>query len=431
MPRLPSFDPDCEILFDGEPLPARRGEPVAVALLALGRPLIGRSMKYHRPRGPYCLAGSCMSCLTRIDGLPNQRACRTPCREGLVVESQNAFPSAGHDLLGALDTVFAGGLDHHHLMTFNGVANRMAVAFSRRLSGLGKLPAPSALPLERSSASVSEEALDALIVGGGPSGLAAAEALARPGLRLSLLDSGDRLGGRLRCEFKLPGDRGRDWIDRVARQVAASGGEVALRSSVVGLWQEAGGILAAVASDGPPQRVRLFRSARVVLCPGGNSVTPPIAGGDRPGVFAARGLAIAIAEHGALPGERAAVLGTGPEADAIASVLKSAGVAVERASLSADLRILGRGRVRGLAGRGTRVACDFVVAATPPAPLTDLARALGARVRFDAREETFAVEAGLGGETGVPGLWVAGEATGPMDAAGAADSGQRAGESAR
>ena len=129
MPRLehPRFAPDCAILVDGRRVPARAGESVTSALLAAGRPLLGRSAKYHRPRGPFCLGSSCASCLVRVDGLPNVRACETPCRDGLTVETQNALGGAAHDLLGAIDLFTPHGLDHHHLATWSQLVNRLAV----------------------------------------------------------------------------------------------------------------------------------------------------------------------------------------------------------------------------------------------------------------------------------------------------------------
>src|SRR5512138_766810 len=177
MARLPGFAPDCTISFDGHPVPARTGEPVATALLAAGRVLVSRSAKYHRPRGAFCLAGSCGTCLVRAGGLPSQRACRTPCRDGLAVETQNAVPDARHDLLGVIDPLTPRGLDHHHLATWSALANRAAVAVARRLAGLGRLPAPDAAAGARAGGPEREEAWDALVVGAGPAGLAAAEAL--------------------------------------------------------------------------------------------------------------------------------------------------------------------------------------------------------------------------------------------------------------
>ncbi|WP_242344516.1 2Fe-2S iron-sulfur cluster-binding protein [Anaeromyxobacter terrae] len=430
MPRLPTFDPDCTIFLDGEAVPARRGEPVAAALLAHGRPLVSRSAKYHRPRGAFCLTGSCGSCLVRAGGLPNQRACRTPCQDGLAVETQNALPTAQHDLLGAIDLVYPRGLDHHHLMTWNGLANHAAVAFSRRLAGLGTLPDVGALPAE-GSAPATEERFDALVVGAGPAGLAAAEALAEAGRRVLVADAEPAAGGRLRCRLGLPGEPDLAWAARAVAKVTAAGGEVALRTAVLGLWRDGGSPLAALDADGPPRRLRLVRPERIVVAAGGHPQPPAIADGDRPGVYGGRGLAVALAEHGVVPGRRAVVLGEGAEPEALAARLAAAGVEVRQLPRAEGARVLGRARVRALEVAGERIPCDVVAIATPPAPATELARELGAEILLDATAGVFALRVAADGRTGVDGLFAAGEVTGVMDGARAADSGRRAGEAAR
>ena len=432
MPRLPTFAPDCTILVDGAPVPARRGEPIAVALLAAGRPLVARSAKYHRPRGAFCLAGSCGSCLVRAGGLPNQRACRTPCGDRLAVETQNALPTAAHDLLGAIDRVYAHGLDHHHLMTWSVLANRAAVAVSRRLAGLGRLPDEAAADAARAGAAPREERWDTLVVGAGPAGLAAAEALADAGRRVLLADQEPAPGGRLRCRLGHPGEPDLAWAARVATRVTQAGGEVAPGTAVLGLWHDGGSALAALEVDGPPRRVRLVRPARIVVCTGGHVQPPAIADGDRPGVYGGRGLAAALAEHGAVPGRRAVVLGADAEADALGRALFPAGMSVERVARADGGRVLGRGRVRALAlAGGTRIPCDTIAVATPPVPAAELLRELGAPIRLDAELGAFAADAAPDGATGVAGLFAAGEVTGAMDAARAAEAGRRAGEAAR
>ncbi len=426
MPRLPDFATDCVITFDGRPIPARAGESVASALLAAGRPLLSRSAKYHRPRGPFCLAGSCGGCLVRACGLPDQRACAMPCRDGLAVASQNSFPGAAHDLLGAVDLVFARGLDHHHLMTRFGAANRAAIAFSRRLAGLGRLPdvIPPPPPAR-------EEEFDALVVGAGPAGLGAAEALAAARRRVLLAEAQPVLGGRLRARLELRGDPDPGFLSRAAAAVLSAGGEVAAGAAVVGLWRDGGSPLAGVRDAGPPARLRLLRTRRIVLCPGGHPQPPAIPGGDRPGVLAGRGLAAALAEHGVLPGERIAVLGAGAEADALAARLAAAGVEAIRVDERDAARILGRGRARAIArADGRRIRCDTIAVVGLPVPAADLARLLGAPLVLDPSLGAFAVRAGPSGETGVPGLLAAGEVTGPMDAGAAAEAGRRAGEEA-
>jgi len=429
MPRLPDprFAPDCAIAVDGKRIAARAGESVAAAMLAAGRPLLARSAKYHRPRGPFCLAGSCGSCLVRVDGEPNVRACRTACRDGLRVETQNAFPSAAHDLLGVVDRVTPRGLDHHHLATWSRLANRIAVRLSRSLAGLGRLGdrAPSPYP------PAAEERFDALVVGAGPAGLGAAQVLAAAGRRVLLVEEAARLGGRLRCGYALPDEPALGWAYEIAQAVRRAGGEVALSSSALGLWRDGGRPLAAVHADAPSPRLRLVRADRIVLCTGGTPQPPDFENADLPGILSGRGIAAALAEDGVVPGERAAILGTGLEAEALAARLRAAGMTAEVVP-GEVARARGRARVKGLVLAGAPpVDCDTVAVATIPAPACELARQVGARVAFDPALGAFAIQTGADGSTGVPGLWAAGEATGARSAAEAALAGRRAGEAAR
>jgi sarcosine oxidase subunit alpha len=424
MPRLAGFPTDATIRFDGEDIPARSGEPVASALLAAGRALLSRSAKYHRPRGPFCLAGSCGSCAVRVGGLPSRLACRTPCREGLEVESQNAFPAARHDLLGALDLATPRGLDHHRLATWSAAANRAAVAVSRRLAGVGHLPDGVA-----PSPALAEERFDALVVGAGPSGLAAAEALADGGRRVLLAEQDRSPGGRLRARLGRPGEPDLEWAAAVLARVRAAG-DAALDAAVVGLWHD-GGSPVALLADGGRERLRLVRAARIVLCTGGHPQPPDAPGGDRPGVFAARGLAILLAEHGVVPGTRAAVIGAGADAERVAERLAEAGTSVDLLAPEVGCRIMGRGRVRGIVLPDRRIGCDTVAVATPPAPATELGRVLGAAVRLDPALGAFALATAPDGATGIPGLLAAGEVTGAAGAAEAAEAGRRAGRAAR
>jgi NADPH-dependent 2,4-dienoyl-CoA reductase/sulfur reductase-like enzyme len=434
MPRLAGFPTDCTISFDGERVPARAGEPVAIALLATGRLVVSRSTKYHRPRGAFCLAGSCGTCLVRAGGVPNRRACRTPCADGLAVETQHAFPGARHDVLGVVDALTPHGLDHHHLATWSALANRAAVAVARRLAGLGHLPSPGAVEDARAAAAEGpprEERFDALVVGAGPAGLAAAEALAQAGRRVLLAEQEPVPGGRLRCRLGEAGAPDLAWADRAAARVRAAGGEVALGTAVLGLWHDGGAPLAALASGGTPARLRLARAERIVLCAGGHPQPLALPGGDRPGVLGGRGLAAALAEHGVLPGRRIAVVGAGAEAAALAAAFARAGAAVERAADVEGGRVRGRARVRALELPGGAIGCDAIAVASPPAPSTELARELGAPIALDGASGAFAVRAAADGGTAVRGLFAAGEVTGAMDASRAAESGRRAGEAAR
>jgi sarcosine oxidase subunit alpha len=148
-------------------------------------------------------------------------------------------------------------------------------------------------------------------------------------------------------------------------------------------------------------------------------------------VLAARGLAAALHEHGVVSGGRIAVVGEGPEAEAFERVLAAGGPAVERIGSVEGGRIAGRARVRAVLVPGRRIRCEVVAVAGPPAPASDLARALGAEVRLDLSTGGFPVRAAPDGSTGIPGLLAAGELTGSCSAADAAEAGRRAGRAAR
>src|SRR5256886_17627642 len=75
--------------LDGDRLEGARGDTVASALLRARITTFTRSIKYHRPRGPFCLQGSCGQCLMRVDGTPGALACRTRVEEGMPCQPQN------------------------------------------------------------------------------------------------------------------------------------------------------------------------------------------------------------------------------------------------------------------------------------------------------------------------------------------------------
>ncbi len=426
MPRVahPRFAPDCTIEVDGRPIPARSGESVAVALIAAGVTVVGRSAKYHRPRGPFCLAGSCHSCLARIDGVPNRRTCRTRCRPGLTVQGQNAFPSARDDALGAIDHLCPRGLDHHHLLTWSALANRAAVAVSRRLAGSGLLPGAVPPPWPATV----EEPIDALVIGAGPAGLGAAEALARAGRRVLLAESGDALGGRLRCGLERPGDPPLAWAREIARGVTSGGGEVALGATAVGLWNDGGAPVVVLRQDGTPDRLRCVRPRATVLATGTYAVPPSFGRSDLPGIYDGRALARALLEDGLLPGRRCVVAGGQPEAEGLVRRLGDAGVEVCRSR--EVVRARGGRRLAAAVVPDREVRCEALAWFGWRSPASELAREAGAPVDLD-ESGGWRVRVDETGATGVRGVWAAGEVVAPrLSAAGAAAQGIRAGEAA-
>ena len=76
------------LYFDGEPVEALEGEPVAVALMAAGYRVLRYTNKHEEPRGIFCALGRCTDCMMIVDGQPNIRTCITPVRDGMVVKTQ-------------------------------------------------------------------------------------------------------------------------------------------------------------------------------------------------------------------------------------------------------------------------------------------------------------------------------------------------------
>ena len=179
--------PQVTVRFDGSLIAAREGDTVAAALLAAGVQVFSRSQKFHRPRAPYCLSSACSHCLMQVDGHPNVRTCQTTVRDGMDIRRQNAFPSAQVDVLGALDWLFPSGMDHHTMLASAPGISGIKLRIARALSGLGTLPGDT--PRQDKLAATLVEQPDAVVIGGGPAGMAAAVALAAEGLEITFLAS--------------------------------------------------------------------------------------------------------------------------------------------------------------------------------------------------------------------------------------------------
>ena len=80
-----------EIVFDGQPLPAREGDTIAAALIANGVKVFRRTHKLGEPRQVFCAIGRCTDCAMTVDGAPNVRTCITLARPGMVVQTQRGL----------------------------------------------------------------------------------------------------------------------------------------------------------------------------------------------------------------------------------------------------------------------------------------------------------------------------------------------------
>ncbi|AKF81565.1 ferredoxin [Myxococcus fulvus 124B02] len=422
--------------LEGESIPAIEGEPVACSLVAAGEPMLARSVKYHRPRGPYCFAAACSQCLMRVDGLPNVYTCRTPARDGMKLERQNAYPSAKVDVFETIDWFFPNGLDHHEMFAGVPVAETVMAKVARQLAGLGLLPkdaAPAPPPSRTLRTRVA-------VVGAGAAGLAATRELTGRGIPFLMFEREDHVGGRLAHgapEADAPA------IDDVATLARDS---VVTRATALGLYDdEQGRYLAVGAWENGEARLLKVYAERFLLTPGGHPPMVPFENNDLPGVYAGRAASLLLRRHAVAP-ERAALVGWGQELQGLARLLEEHGVKV---AVVVDLKgAPGAGahpttvegsepKAHGLRhvssfsftprqGGRRKVDCDAVLVSVPVTPSFELARQGGAKVSFEASRGLFRVEASAEGRTDAADVFVAGDVTGGGSAKEASEAGRRA-----
>lgn len=386
MKRLPGHAEEPVVTFDfeGQTVPAREGEPLASALIASGRKIFSRSVKYHRPRGAFCMASSCAQCLVRVDGNPNVFACRTPVKAGMKVERQNAFPTADFDVLAAADWLFPKGLDHHTLLSGVPLSQDVMVKAVRALSGLGLLPEKA-----RDIAPTLEDVhVDVLIVGAGPAGRAAAQACQEAGVPFVLMEQ--------EASVSLPSST--------------------LLATAIGVYQDVTGRFVAAVKQG--SLVRVY-AQRFLFCTGGHPYLVAFENNDLPGVYSGHALRVLLERDRVLPGKVVALFGPGDERGPVEKAFRAAGATVAVSDEAWPLKAHGLNEVTGVrfrlaSGEEKRIACDTIGLCQHPAPAFELPRQAGAQVAFDASLGVFVVKADSDGQTDANDVFVAGAVTRPM-----------------
>ncbi len=403
MPRFSHVETTVTIELDGDQLQAREGEPVACAVIANDQLIFSRSLKYHRPRGPFCMTGACAHCLMRVDGIPNVATCRVPVKAGMRLERQNALPDARIDLLRVNDFVFRDWFNHHEFMAGWPIAEHVLLKIARQLSGLGVLPEKAAE--HRQPAVIEEHEL--VVVGAGAAGLAAVRHLTTRGVPHVLFERDPHVGGRLTSGA----EKG---------QPAPWNAPARVGAEVVGLFADDGKPFLAVVEH---ERLHLVFYKRLLLAVGGHAMLPTFPNNDLPGVMAGRAVSTLIRRHGVLPGKRVACVGEIDEARSLAELVKGAGG--EAVAIGAEVvRAHGLRKVNAVTVKpDEKIGCDIIATCGPPSPAFELARCAGAEVVWNPSSRCFVVVADNRGQTANPALSVAGEMRGPMSSSAAAEQG--------
>jgi len=329
--------------FDGRQYQGCKGDTLASALLAHGMHLVGRSFKYHRPRGIMTAGAEEPNALVRVirDGgreTPNLRATQVEIYEGLRAESQNRWPSLRHDFAAVADLaapLLPAGFYYKTFMPSLAAWRDWFEPLIRRAAGLGRVP-----PGEDADRYANRFAhCDVLVVGGGPAGLAAAREAASSGARVILCDEQARLGGALLAEpeARIAGMAALDWADEVVAELAANERVTLLpRTQAFGyyadnflaLGERCTDHIAAPEANRPRERLWQVRAQQVVLATGAIERPLVFPGNDRPGVMLADAARTYLLRYGVAVGRRVAVVTAHDSAYRAALALQSAGVSV-------------------------------------------------------------------------------------------------------
>ena len=213
--------------LDGSNYTGYRGDSLASALLANGVHLVGRSFKYHRPRGILSAGPEEPNALVSIDRGggrydPNMRATEVALFDGLSAITQNRWPSLRFDV-GAVAGLFAplipAGFYYKTFMWPGWAWHKLYEPAIRAMAGLGR--APRERDPDRYASRFAH--CDVLVVGTGPAGLAAALAASEAGARVILCDEQEELGGSLlsRPDLQLEGKPAWSWLADAASELVA------------------------------------------------------------------------------------------------------------------------------------------------------------------------------------------------------------------
>ena len=330
-----------EFRFDGKSYTGHAGDTLASALLANGVRLMGRSFKYHRPRGVLTAGSEEPNALVELRSgarqEPNTRATTAELFDGLVAKSQNRIGSLRFDLMAVNDrfsNFLTAGFYYKTFMWPAAFWEKIYEPIIRKAAGLGSL---SLLD----DPDVYDKGFlhcDLLIVGAGPAGLSAALTAGRSGADVIIADEDFRMGGRLNSEtFSLGDQSGADWAAATVAELAALPNvRVMNRTTIIGAFDH--GIYGAVERvsdhlptplDGKPRQVlwRIY-TKQTILAAG--AVERPIAfeNNDRPGIMLASALRTYANRYAVAADRRVAIFTNNDDGHRTAADLHAKGIKI-------------------------------------------------------------------------------------------------------
>ncbi|KIC35899.1 sarcosine oxidase subunit alpha [Leisingera sp. ANG-M7] len=327
--------------FDGKRFKGFEGDTLASALLANGVRLMGRSFKYHRPRGPLTSGSEEPNALVELRSggrqEPNTRATVAELYDGLEANSQNRWPSLQHDFMAINDrfsNFLTAGFYYKTFMWPAAFWEKLYEPIIRKAAGLGSIS------FEADPDAYDKGFLhcDLLVIGAGPTGLMAALTAGRAGAQVIIADEDFLLGGRLNAETFGIGDlTGAAWVEQAQAELAAMPNvRVMPRTTIIGAFDH--GIYGAVERTadhvlapeaGKPRQIlwRIY-SKRAMLAAGATERPIAFENNDRPGVMLAGAVRAYANRWAVTPDQTVAVFTNNDDGHRTAADLIAKGVKV-------------------------------------------------------------------------------------------------------
>jgi sarcosine oxidase subunit alpha len=417
--------------FNGKIMTGFEGDSLAASLLANDQMLMGRSFKYHRPRGVVASGGEEPNALMNLGAEghfePNARATTTETFDGLTATSQNHFPSLEFDV-GAINSKLArflpAGFYYKMFIHPRSFWKHVYEPIIRKSAGLGK--APKARDSDKYEHYY--HFCEVMIVGGGIAGLQAAKSAAATGVRVLLVEQTAHWGGRAPVDGAvIDGISAEDWVhETVAALSACENVVVRHRTQGAGVYDHGYALAYERIADHTPgdgrPRHRLWRvrCKQIVTATGAIERPLSFAGNDIPGVMLASAVRDYVVNYAVSPGDRTVVVTNNDDAYRTALRLKKAGLdvpvildaraegggALMAEAIAVGIRVeLGRGiakviggrRVTGVqicaqAGEGAvleEIGCDVVAMSGGWSPVVHLWSHCGGKLFWDVDQAMF------------------------------------------
>jgi sarcosine oxidase, subunit alpha len=436
-----------EFSFDGRRMVGCAGDILASALLANGMHLVGRSFKYHRPRGILSAGAEEPNALVTVARdagrtTPNLRATQVELYPGLVAYSQNRWPTLGFDVGAVADVaspLIGAGFYYKTFMWPASFWRRLYEPAIRRAAGLGR--APRAPDPDRYLHRYAH--CDVLVIGAGAAGLAAALAASAAGVRVILCDEQAEFGGALLHETgEIEGRAAAEWVSNSVARLVAAGVVLLARTTafgwfpdnMIGLAERVTDHLAEPDPRLPRERLWQVRANEVVIAAGAIERPLVFPDNDRPGVMLADAARCYLHRYGVKVGSRAVIATTDDGAYRAAIELHRAGVQIaaiadarpapngemikEARAIGLDVRTgtvvagtAGRRRIHNVRLHGdpgpATVKCDVLLMSGGWTPSVHLFSQSRGKLRYEAGLDAFvpsvtvARERGAGGCAGI------------------------------